>query len=127
MPFAAGRVEAPGAEPAAGPAEVLSAGVLAAACEAVTADPATRRAVEYAVNGKMIGGFAFPACPASYGSPGVNRFIVSHEGVVCKKDLGKNTSQGAASVMLFNPDKTWEKMESFSTGADRHAPCDSPV
>jgi hypothetical protein len=68
-------------------------------------------AVEYVVNGKMIGGFAFLAYPASYGFSGVNSFMVSHEGVVYKKDLGKSTSQSAASMMLFNPDKSWKKVE----------------
>jgi hypothetical protein len=64
----------------------------------------------------MIGGFAFLVYPASCGS-GVNSFIVSQEGVVCKKGLGKNTSQSAASMMLFIPDKTWKKVESFSARA----------
>jgi hypothetical protein len=92
---------------------VLSAAVLAAAAhEAVTVEPGNPGAVEYVVNGKMIGRFSFPAWPASYGFPGVNRLIVSHRGRSAKKDVGKNTSQGAASMMLFNLDK--KKEDSFS-------------
>jgi hypothetical protein len=72
---------------------------------------ATGGAYDYVVNGKMIGGFALLAYPASYGSSGVNSFIVSHEGVVYKKDLGRNTAKVAASLTLFNPDKTWKKVE----------------
>jgi hypothetical protein len=72
---------------------------------------ATGGAYDFVVNGKMIGGFALLAYPASYGLSGVNSFIVSHEGAVYKKDLGKNTAQSAASMTLFNPDKTWKKVE----------------
>jgi hypothetical protein len=68
-------------------------------------------ACDYVVNGKMIGGFALLAYPASFGLSGVNSFIVSHEGVVYKKDLGRNTAQSAAAMTLFNPDKTWKKVE----------------
>jgi hypothetical protein len=68
-------------------------------------------AYEYVVNGKMIGGFALLAYPAVYGSSGVNSFIVSHAGVAYKKDLGKTTSQSATSMTLFNPDKTWKKVQ----------------
>jgi hypothetical protein len=72
---------------------------------------ATGGAYDFVVNGKMIGGFALLAYPASYGLSGVNSFIVSHEGIVYKQDLGKNTAQSAASMTLFNPDKTWKKVE----------------
>jgi hypothetical protein len=72
---------------------------------------ATGGAYDFVVNGKMIGGFALLAYPASYGLSGVNSFIVSHEGAVYKKDLGKNTAQSAAAMTLFNPDKTWQKVE----------------
>ncbi|HET6489110.1 MAG TPA: DUF2950 domain-containing protein [Syntrophales bacterium] len=68
-------------------------------------------AYEYIVNGKMIGGFALLAYPAAYGSSGVNSFIMSHEGVAYRKDLGRTTSLIAASMTLFNPDKTWKKVE----------------
>lgn len=72
---------------------------------------ATGGAYDYVVNGKMIGGFALVAYPATYGSSGVNSFIVSHEGVVYRKDLGKNTAKTAPAMTAFDPDKTWKKVE----------------
>jgi hypothetical protein len=67
-------------------------------------------AYEYVVNGKMIGGFAVVAYPAAYGSSGVNSFIVNHEGIVYKKDFGRDTAKKAASITLYDPDRTWEKV-----------------
>jgi hypothetical protein len=68
-------------------------------------------AYEYVINGKMIGGFAIVAYPAAYGSSGVNSLIVSHEGVVYRKDMGRDTAKRAASMTTFDPDKTWKKVE----------------
>ncbi len=68
-------------------------------------------AYSYLVKGKMIGGFALVAYPASYGVSGVKTFIVNHEGVVYQKDLGPDTAKKAKSMREFNPDKTWEKIE----------------
>ena len=65
----------------------------------------------YIINGKMIGGFAIIAFPASYGSSGVNTFIVNHEGVVYRKDLRKDTAKIAMAMTEFNPDATWKKGE----------------
>lgn len=68
-------------------------------------------AYSYLVKGKMVGGFALVAYPASYGASGVKTFIVNHEGVVYEKDLGPKTAERAKSMKDFNPDKTWEKSE----------------
>jgi len=68
-------------------------------------------AYSYLVKGKMVGGFALVAYPASYGVSGVKTFIVNHEGVVYQKDLGRDTAKKARSMRDFNPDKTWEKAE----------------
>jgi len=68
-------------------------------------------AYSYLVKGKMIGGFALVAYPASYGVSGVKTFITNHEGVVYEKDLGPKTAERAKSMKDFNPDKTWEKVE----------------
>jgi hypothetical protein len=65
----------------------------------------------YLVKGKMIGGFALVAYPASYGVSGVKTFIVNQEGVVYEKDLGKKTAKLAKFMQAFNPDKTWKKAE----------------
>jgi len=68
-------------------------------------------AYSYLVKGKMIGGFALVAYPASYGVSGVKTFIVNHEGIVYEKDLGPDTAKRAKSMKDFNPDKSWEKVE----------------
>jgi hypothetical protein len=66
-------------------------------------------AYDYVVNGRMFGGFAVIAWPASYGNSGVKTFLVNHDGVVWEKDLGSATAKTAAQMKLFNPDKTWAK------------------
>jgi hypothetical protein len=68
-------------------------------------------AYDYVVNGKMFGGFAIVAWPASYGNSGVKSFIVNHEGVVWEKDLGANTAREAGRMQRYNPDKTWGKVQ----------------
>jgi len=65
----------------------------------------------YIIGGKMIGGFAAVAFPAVYGSSGIHTFIVNHEEVVYRKDLGKNTPKIASAMTVFNPDATWKKAE----------------
>ena len=68
-------------------------------------------AYSYLVKGKMVGGFAIVAYPATYAVSGVKTFIVNHEGIVYEKDLGPKTAKLAKSMKTFNPDKTWEKVE----------------
>ena len=68
-------------------------------------------AFDYVVKNKMIGGFAVVAYPAAYGSSGVMTFMVSHEGVVYEKDLGKNTAKTAKAMVSFDPDQPWKKVE----------------
>ena len=63
--------------------------------------------LSYIVNGKMIGGFALVAYPASYGNSGVMTFIVNHAGTVYEKDMGENTDATAKAMSSFNPDKSW--------------------
>jgi hypothetical protein len=66
-------------------------------------------AYDYTVKGNMIGGFALVAYPAKYGASGVMTFIVSHDGVVYQKDLGRNTEKTAQAMKVFDPDSTWKK------------------
>lgn len=63
--------------------------------------------LDFVVKGAMIGGFALIAFPAQYRVTGVQTFIVSHDGVVYQKDLGPKTTELAAAIDRFNPDKTW--------------------
>ena len=44
--------------------------------------------IDYVIRGAMIGGFALIATPAEYGVTGVQTFIVNHNGISVKKDLG---------------------------------------
>lgn len=67
-------------------------------------------ALNYVVNGKMIGGFALVAYPAEYRNSGVMTFIVNHEGAVFQKDLGPHTDELAERMTSFNPDQTWAKV-----------------
>jgi hypothetical protein len=66
---------------------------------------------DYLVNGRMIGGFGVIAWPVTYGETGVMTFIVSQSGEVYERDLGPETPQRAAAIMLFDPDKEWQKAD----------------
>jgi hypothetical protein len=65
---------------------------------------------DFIVDGKMIGGFALIAWPAEYGNSGITTFLISHDGVVYEKDLGKKTRKIASRTTLFNPDETWRRV-----------------
>jgi len=64
-------------------------------------------AMDFVVQGKMIGGFALVAWPAKYRVTGVKTFMVGANGVVYEKDLGANTATLAAAITRYDPDKTW--------------------
>ncbi|ABQ26840.1 DUF2950 domain-containing protein [Geotalea uraniireducens] len=68
-------------------------------------------AFNYVVNGHMILGFALVAYPAQYGASGIMTFIVNHDGVVYQKNLGRNSAKVAAAMKLYDPDKSWRKVE----------------
>lgn len=68
-------------------------------------------AVNYLVNGKMIGGFALVAYPDEYRNSGVMTFIVNHTGTVFQKDLGPDTGQIAEKMTTFDPDSTWTRVD----------------
>src|SRR5215467_5983002 len=67
-------------------------------------------AVDYIVNGDMIGGFGLVAYPAEYGNSGIMTFIINNDGDVFEKDLGDGTSRIASRMTSFNPDHTWKKV-----------------
>jgi hypothetical protein len=64
-------------------------------------------AKDYVVDGKMVGGFAFVAYPAEYGNSGIMTFIISQDGILLQKDLGKTTAETAAAMTKFDPDPSW--------------------
>ena len=68
-------------------------------------------AKDYAVNGKLVRGFAFVAYPASYRNSGVMTFIVNQDGIVYQKDLGPETQPIASAMTEYNPDDTWDRVD----------------
>jgi hypothetical protein len=64
-------------------------------------------AYSYVINGRMIAGFALVAFPAEYGKSGVMTFIVSHNGSVYEKDLGKDSAAIGARMSTFDPGPGW--------------------
>jgi hypothetical protein len=74
-------------------------------------DKAPGGAKDYVVNGKMTGGFAFVAYPAEYGNSGVMTFMISQDGVLLEKDLGKATTETATAMTQFDPDPNWRIVE----------------
>jgi hypothetical protein len=67
-------------------------------------------AYSYVINGRMLAGFAMVAYPAEYGRSGVMTFIVSHNGKVYERDLGKNSAQVGAKMTAFDPDAGWNEV-----------------
>jgi hypothetical protein len=61
----------------------------------------------YLVDGRLTGGFALLAYPATYGASGVMTFIVNQDEVVWQRDLGADTAQAAAAIQQFDPDINW--------------------
>lgn len=68
-------------------------------------------AMDFVVNGRMIGGFAILAAPAQYGISGVKTFMISHDGVVWEKDLGPDTTREAAAIRAFDPGPGWGRVQ----------------
>lgn len=68
-------------------------------------------AYDYVAQGRMIGGHALIAWPATYGNSGVMTFIVNHDGAVYEKDFGPETAAAAQKITKFNPDKAWKRVK----------------
>jgi hypothetical protein len=66
---------------------------------------------DYVKDGKLIGGFAFVAYPAEYGTSGVMTFIVNQDNRVYQKDLGPNTAKIVKAMTRYNPDAGWRDIE----------------
>jgi hypothetical protein len=67
-------------------------------------------ALDYVVNGRMIGGWAVIATPYRYGSTGITTFLISHHGDVWQANLGPETARIADGITTFNPAAGWEKV-----------------
>ncbi len=68
-------------------------------------------AINYVIEGVMIGGFALVAVPAEYRVTGVKTFIVNYDGIVYQKDLGPDSLNIVKAMELYNPDKTWQQTD----------------
>lgn len=66
-------------------------------------------AYDYIVGKRMTNGFALVAWPARYGDTGVMSFMVSHDGEVFEKDLGKDGAKTAQAMKRFDPDSSWQE------------------
>jgi hypothetical protein len=69
----------------------------------------------FSAAGKMTGGFGFVAYPAEYRSSGVMTFIVGSDGVVYQKDLGRETTQIAKAMKVYDPDSSWQRANEEET------------
>ena len=67
-------------------------------------------ALNYVVNGRMIGGFALVAWPAEYEVSGVKTFVISYDGIVFEKDFGSKTSVLVSQMSRFDPDSSWREV-----------------
>ena len=66
-------------------------------------------AYNYVINGRMIAGFAMVAYPARWGESGVMTFIVSNNGKVYQKDLGRDSTAIGAKMTTFDPGPGWKE------------------
>jgi len=57
--------------------------------------------------GRLTGGFAVVAWPATYDNSGVMTFLVNQQGLVFQKDLGPETAEAAARIQAYDPDMSW--------------------
>ena len=64
-------------------------------------------AVDYVINGNMVGGHAILAVPAVYGETGIHSFMVAENGIILETVLGEDTLTTAAGMDRYDPTETW--------------------
>jgi hypothetical protein len=64
-------------------------------------------ALDYFVGGNMVAGHALLAYPAEPGATGVMSFLVGENGIVYEADLGEDTLDVAAAILVYDPDERW--------------------
>ncbi|GLZ87827.1 hypothetical protein Pres01_38780 [Metapseudomonas resinovorans] len=69
----------------------------------------------YMLGKAMSRGFALVAWPAQYGDSGVMSFMISHEGQVFQKDLGRDSEKIAKAMKIFDPDSSWDEVKTDDT------------
>jgi hypothetical protein len=68
-------------------------------------------AYDYMIGGRLKGGFAVVAWPAVYDDSGVMTFMLSHNGQIYQKNLGKDSDSIARAMTKFDPDSSWTKTD----------------
>ena len=68
-------------------------------------------AYDYRIGGHMTRGFAVIAWPTNYGDTGVMSFMISHDGELFEKDLGRDSTKLAAAITRFDPDSSWNEVK----------------
>ncbi|MGH7015040.1 MAG: DUF2950 domain-containing protein [Stellaceae bacterium] len=68
-------------------------------------------ALDYVVDGHMIGGFALVAYPAKWGDSGIMTLIVNQDGIVYQKNFGPRTATLARAITEYDPDPSWTKQQ----------------
>jgi hypothetical protein len=73
--------------------------------------------------GRMTGGFALIAWPASYDNSGIMTFIVGPDGIVYQRDLGEMSADEAAKITAFDP-AGWTRVGADGMPVDAAQPAD---
>ncbi|WP_433885761.1 DUF2950 domain-containing protein [Pseudomonas vranovensis] len=73
-------------------------------------------AYDYKIGDHMTRGFAVIAWPADYGDTGVMSFMISHDGELFEKDLGRDSAKRAAAISRFDPDSSWSEVKDEEEG-----------
>jgi hypothetical protein len=68
-------------------------------------------AIDWMINGRLIGGHAMLAVPADPGQTGIMSFIVTETGAIWEADLGPDTLEEAAAIDAFDPTEPWSLLE----------------
>jgi hypothetical protein len=68
-------------------------------------------AMDYLVGGEMSRGFALIAWPAQYDVTGIMTFVVSSDGIVYQRDLGRDTVALARRITRYDPGESWSAVD----------------
>lgn len=74
-------------------------------------DAAPGGAMDYVVNGNMVGGHALLAVPSDYGVTGIHSFLVAENGVIWQADLGDDSLTIGYEMTSYDPGEGWEPAE----------------
>lgn len=68
-------------------------------------------AMNYFMNGHLLGEHALLAVPAEYGVSGDHTFLINESGVIWEADLGPDTLDQAYDIQTFDPGSNWTKLD----------------